>query len=363
VKWSASLVLLGGAVACSPAPSPAPALSEPAPSARPSTPEEETRAQAPATAPPLTPRDDDADADAQLLTYAGQLSVIDPKVGAVAVREVLPLRREDKLIVGEGAVALLFLKNGYLVRLDDDLELLVRELALIDAPPTTTSLDDQLDALVGGALKVDDRARITGWQQGLHAGFGGTIGGVQGKEKAKEARSGGTKKTLVDPPARPADSSSDDAPAAAAPPSRRSDIEMDARPSQNQGNRGRLPGAPPEVERSAPPKPPPPADPAQPPRFQHLKDSADPELWTPGLPVLVQNLEDQLRECIAPQIDKREDRDAPIVLLIACEDDEIKQTLLVGAPPNVCLADLFRDKSDGECQKGWLRIELPRRSK
>ncbi|MBK8263087.1 MAG: hypothetical protein IPK80_17325 [Nannocystis sp.] len=361
MKWSASLVLLGGAVACSPAPSPAPALSEPAPSAMQAPPREEARAPAPAQ--PLTPRGDDADADAQLLTYAGQLSVIDPAIGAVAVREVLPLRREDKLIVGEGAVALLYLKNGYLVRLDDDLELLVRELALIDAPPTTTSLDDQLDALVGGALKVDDRARITGWQQGLHAGFGGTIGGVQGKEKPKDARSGGTKKTLVDPPARPADSSSDDAPAAAAPPIRRSDIEMDARPTRNRGNRGGHPGAPPEVEMSAPPKPPPPADPPQPPRFQHLKDGADPELWTPGLPLLVQSLEDQLRECIAPQLDKREDRDAPIVLLIACEDDEIKQTLLVGAPPNACLADLFRDKSDGECQKGWLRIELPRRSK
>lgn len=60
----------------------------------------------------------------------------------------LPLTPEDEISTPPGEFLVLTLKNGYLVRIDEDLSLRVRDLVLLNAPPARESLAAQLDRLV-----------------------------------------------------------------------------------------------------------------------------------------------------------------------------------------------------------------------
>lgn len=60
----------------------------------------------------------------------------------------LPLTPQDEISTPPGEFLVLALKNGYLVRIDEDLSLRVRDIVLLDAPPARDSLAAQLDRLV-----------------------------------------------------------------------------------------------------------------------------------------------------------------------------------------------------------------------
>jgi len=80
------------------------------------------------------------------------------------------LLRTDELVVPAGQVLVVKLRNGYLVRLDDDVSLSVGQIVLIDAPRTTESFGSQLDRLL--TKEEQGRAeRIAG----VHARMGGAL--------------------------------------------------------------------------------------------------------------------------------------------------------------------------------------------
>ena len=60
----------------------------------------------------------------------------------------LPLTPDDEISTPPGEFLVLTLKNGYLVRIDEDLSLRVRDIVLLNAPPARESLAAQLDRLV-----------------------------------------------------------------------------------------------------------------------------------------------------------------------------------------------------------------------
>lgn len=68
----------------------------------------------------------------------------------------------DTIAVGARAWVVLGLVNGHAVRLDDDLTLRVDQLALLKAPPPSTSLKQQFDKLVT-EKEQDSAGRLIGW--------------------------------------------------------------------------------------------------------------------------------------------------------------------------------------------------------
>jgi len=87
---------------------------------------------------------------------------------AAAGRE---LAREDQLDVPVASwLVLQVLRNGYVVKIDEDLVMDVRDIALLDASTKAPSLEDQLNAMVRAREISQDR--VTGFQNRKVAGEG-----------------------------------------------------------------------------------------------------------------------------------------------------------------------------------------------
>jgi len=95
------------------------------------------------------------------------------------------LDRSDELAVSLGGLLLVRLDNGYVVRVDEDLRLPVRDIVLLDAPAPRESLDDQLARL----LTDDERAQLRERIVGFHARVAGaeSVGAVRREERAAKA--------------------------------------------------------------------------------------------------------------------------------------------------------------------------------
>ncbi len=101
---------------------------------------------------------------AQVLVTSGSVSVKPASAqAAFPATKGTPLQKSDRLIVGPGAwVALAILGNSQVVRLDDDLELQVGELALLNAPKHAQGLQQQFDTLFT-AQEREHTERLIGW--------------------------------------------------------------------------------------------------------------------------------------------------------------------------------------------------------
>lgn len=75
----------------------------------------------------------------------------------------------DNLKVPPDATVALRLKNGHVVRLDDDLELRVDQIALFKAPAKKDDPATQLDLLFSAEEKTSGQARLMGWNAGQTA--------------------------------------------------------------------------------------------------------------------------------------------------------------------------------------------------
>lgn len=77
----------------------------------------------------------------------------------------LPLERDDEVDVPVGGFALVRItRNDQLVRIDEDLRLAVRDLAALDAPKATASLEAQVNALLTSAERdAKGSERMVGW--------------------------------------------------------------------------------------------------------------------------------------------------------------------------------------------------------
>ncbi|HCF59898.1 MAG TPA: hypothetical protein DFS52_18135, partial [Myxococcales bacterium] len=89
--------------------------------------------------------------------------------GQFAARKGFRLDRSDELEVGLGGLLLVELKNGYLVRVDEDLRLPVRDIILLDAPRPEESLEAQLARL----LTAEERRQFPERIVGFHARVAG----------------------------------------------------------------------------------------------------------------------------------------------------------------------------------------------
>lgn len=76
----------------------------------------------------------------------------------------MPLERMDRLTVGPASVLLLeVLANHQVVRLDEDLELTVGELALLGATTAGSTVEQQVDILLGANERPEFSNRTAGW--------------------------------------------------------------------------------------------------------------------------------------------------------------------------------------------------------
>lgn len=120
-----------------------------------------------AALPPVAPRPDGAVAKpvAQVVIGSGEVTVTPEKDKTKAFKVLVgtPLQASDRVKVAPGAwVVLAILSNEQVVRLDDDLELKVGELALMGAPKAQRTIAEQLETLA----TVSERSaaeRLIGW--------------------------------------------------------------------------------------------------------------------------------------------------------------------------------------------------------
>jgi predicted transcriptional regulator len=103
---------------------------------------------------------------AQVVLHAGAVTITPAATKGFEVKRGMQLGGSDTVTVGVGAwVVLNLLGNGQVVRLDDDLQLRVDQLAALKAQKQKASLEDQLNRLV--TVKEQDAAtRLIGWNAG-----------------------------------------------------------------------------------------------------------------------------------------------------------------------------------------------------
>lgn len=101
---------------------------------------------------------------AKVLAGHGAVTVQLESGSAVSAKHGLQLAAGDLLRVPVGgAVVIELLGNQHVVRIDEELELRVNELALFGAPRTTASVADQLAQALTAEEKKNLPARMTGW--------------------------------------------------------------------------------------------------------------------------------------------------------------------------------------------------------
>lgn len=99
------------------------------------------------------------------------------------------LSRKDQIRVPASSwLVLQILKNDFAVKIDEDLELPVSDIALLDAPRHAKSFDDQLAAMAK-AKEIELNDRVTGYQNRRMAGSGGggSKGGGRSEPQAEQA--------------------------------------------------------------------------------------------------------------------------------------------------------------------------------
>lgn len=132
--------------------------------------------------------------------------------GARPARAGDALGPEDTVAVPPGGLAVLQLSsNGHLVRIDEDLSMVVRELALFGAPRAAVSPMAQLDALLSPAEKKGLNERMAGFYATVSAAD--TQPALRAKEKSTEGAA-----PRREPAPAPAPEVAAAAPAAAPPP-------------------------------------------------------------------------------------------------------------------------------------------------
>jgi hypothetical protein len=134
-----------------------------------------------------------ADAAATLVAFRQQVQL--KPVGAPARPAAAndQLKADDAIAVPGGGFALLQLVgNGHVVRIDEDLELKVKELALFGAPKTEVTLKAQLDQLLTPEERKGVNERMTG--------FYATAAAAETRAAERESA---TAKAESGPPARP----------------------------------------------------------------------------------------------------------------------------------------------------------------
>lgn len=105
------------------------------------------------------------DGTVNITRASGAIVPADPRVG---------LERGDTVQTGEDGAVILLLSNSRLVRVDEELELKVGDIALLTSAKTTVPPAQQLDALLYPGERehmrgIDDAERIAGWQARLSA--------------------------------------------------------------------------------------------------------------------------------------------------------------------------------------------------
>ncbi|HEY3447803.1 MAG TPA: hypothetical protein VGK67_15715 [Myxococcales bacterium] len=97
------------------------------------------------------------------------------KAQKTALRVDQELSRDDRIEVPSSSwVVLQILKNDFVVKIDEDLEMPVGDIALLDASPKGASITDQLEAMV--RAREIDTDRVTGYQNRRVAGEGSASG-------------------------------------------------------------------------------------------------------------------------------------------------------------------------------------------
>jgi hypothetical protein len=124
------------------------------------------------------------------------------------------LLRSDELIVPAGQVVVVKLRNGYLIRIDDDITLPVGKIVLIDAPRTNESLGSQIERLL--TKEEQGRAeRIAGTHAQVNGAQSGDIGPAQNKDAGRRAAAGPSGNGPPDPGAGTKTKAESSTPAAA----------------------------------------------------------------------------------------------------------------------------------------------------
>jgi hypothetical protein len=122
----------------------------------------------PAAATDPTPALDPAAEVALLAVVEGHVTVRDAHGGETVARPEMPLTRADTVVTSPGALAVVLLANGYVLKLEEDQATPVRALAHLDDPPPRESVAELFEralggeafARLGGAGRIE---RIAGW--------------------------------------------------------------------------------------------------------------------------------------------------------------------------------------------------------
>ncbi|HEY8377422.1 MAG TPA: hypothetical protein VIK91_13090, partial [Nannocystis sp.] len=126
--------------------------------------------------PPDESRPVDPDGEVALLAVVeGEVKVRREGGGEVVATVDMPLSRSDTVITPPGALAVVVLANGYVIKLEEDQATPVRALAHLDDPPARENLAELFEralgaetfARVGGAERIE---RIAGWNARRAAG-------------------------------------------------------------------------------------------------------------------------------------------------------------------------------------------------
>ncbi|MCA9720393.1 MAG: hypothetical protein H6713_20380 [Myxococcales bacterium] len=133
----------------------------------------------PATPVRETPRPAQAsqgDAVAYVELVAGDVRVRDRNNETFPAQVGLPILEDDVFVTSDDAYLIAELRNGYLVRVDEDLEVAVRDFVLLSAPKAEQTFTAQLEGLltpaeskrIGADAAMSER--IAGWQSRLESG-------------------------------------------------------------------------------------------------------------------------------------------------------------------------------------------------
>ena len=137
--------------------------------------------------------------EAKILVVHGAAAV---RIGAQEhpAKPGFQLARTDVLVVKPGGLLVLRLHNDYVVTVDEDLTLPVKDLAMLDAPIASRSVADQLDTLAQRG-DITERDRVIGFPQAKRAAESGAeTEGAAEKSKSSGAQPESKKEQRLPPP-------------------------------------------------------------------------------------------------------------------------------------------------------------------
>jgi hypothetical protein len=127
---------------------------------------------------------------ADVVVFSGAVKLRDSEKKAFAVGDHMPVALSDVLLVPpEGFVVLRIRANDQVVRVDDDVELPVQQLAVLHAGAPGRSMTDQLEALLTTSEKTQLKERMMGWMSAPLAAS--TPGSLRREEERSEPRTSG----------------------------------------------------------------------------------------------------------------------------------------------------------------------------